>query len=223
MERTKVLVLDFDNCIALNEQTREGSEEIKDSAWFDVFTEIGAAALAPVLENAKAKIAGGKGDRKDIVEQVLNSFSLGATKEEVSKRCDKFNGVVQENIKKIPISRAVYESLGRISAHLPIYLNTATPREPIMETLSALGLMPFFKGVYGRPGTKESNLRAIIAAESVLPSEVVMVDDQHKVSEIARGLGCRFIGIDTKRNALWRTEQQPFPVIMSLSELEKLI
>ena len=77
---TKVLVLDFDNCIVLDEKIGTGSEEVKDEAWFTVFPEYSRVELEPVLEQAKKDIAGGKGDRKDIVERVSKHFNVAEEK-----------------------------------------------------------------------------------------------------------------------------------------------
>lgn len=224
MRKVKVVVLDFDNCIALDEMTCEGSEEIKDHAWFEVFAEYAPDALAPVMDAAKLAIAGGKGDRKDIVRGVLNHFGWPETEipDEISRRCDRFNVIVQENIKRIRISPSKRDSLAELSGRLPLYLNTATPREAIIETLETFGLTALFKGVYGRPGTKAGNLQAIIAAERVKPDEVLFVDDQPSAYEVAKEVGCQFVGIRTKRVRLWHEKSQPFPLISSLTELPNI-
>jgi len=72
MTKVKVVVFDFDNCIALNETTGEGSEEIKDQAWFEVFAEYAPETLAPVLKAAQLAIAAGIGDRQDIAKDTTH-------------------------------------------------------------------------------------------------------------------------------------------------------
>ena len=84
-------------------------------------------------------------------------------------------------------------------------------------------LAQFFKGVYGRPGTKAGNLQAIITAESVKPDEVLFVDDQPSNYEVAKEIGCQFVGIRTKRVRLWHETPQPFPLINSLSEILNIV
>jgi phosphoglycolate phosphatase-like HAD superfamily hydrolase len=186
-----------------------------------VFTEYAPDALEPVLNMAKAAIAGGKGDRKDIIRQILTYFGWpeAGIPDEVARRSEEFNAVVQKNIKRIGVSPQVREALTEVSGRLPLYLNTATPREAIIETLEAFGIAPLFKGVYGRPGTKAGNLRSIIAAEAVKPDEVLFVDDQPAAYEVAKEVSCQFVGIRTKRVRLWRENPQPFPLISSLAEL----
>lgn len=222
LPKIKVIALDFDNCIALAENG-EGSEEVKDRAWFEVFPEIDRAQLSPVLEEIKQEIAGGKGDRKDIIERVLARFAPASlTPEEVAKRSDCFNRIVQEGIARISIPTPTRETLALLSRRFPLYINTATPRDAAIESASALKLYPYFKAVLGRPGTKADNLRAIVRTEKTQPHGLLFVDDQQSGWEAAQEVGCRFIGIRTKRNTPWTTPQL-FPIISSFSELSALL
>jgi len=221
----KIIVLDFDNCLILNEETGEGSEEIKDRAWFDVFSEYEPDVLAPILDEEKLKVIGGKGDRKDIVEQILKRFEYSESEisDEAIRRCDRFNAIIQDGIKRINVSPATRESLAALSIRFPLYINTATPQGAVLESLRFLDITSFFKSVYGRPGTKISNLQDIIIAESVSPEKILFVDDQQSGYETAKEIGCQFIGIHTKRNRLWNDNPQPFLIINSLSELPKIV
>lgn len=220
--KIRTLVLDFDNCIVLDENG-EGSEEVKDRAWFEVFPEIGRAQLLPVLEEIKHEIAGGKGDRKDIIERVLARFAPASLNpEEVAQRSDCFSRIVQEGIAHISISTPTRETLALLSRRFPLYINTATPRDAADESISALGLHSYFKAVFGRPGTKAENLRFIIHAEKIPPQGLLFVDDQQSGWEVAQEVGCRFIGIRTKRNTFWTTLQL-FPILSEFSELSTLL
>ena len=218
----KAIALDFDNCIALNYETRMGSEEIKDEAWFKIFPEYDRGALEPVLEKVKKEIAGGKGDRKDIVKRVCEHFGISETKiqDEVIKRCDGFNRVVQEGIARLGISPQTAEDLATLSKKIPLFVNTATPREGALESLDALGVRHYFKEVYGRPGTKINNLKDIISSEAIAPYELLFVDDQESGYNAAREVYCSFVGIHTARNKAWHDVMKlPFPLIFYLREL----
>ena len=68
--KAEVLVLDFDNCLILDPETREGSEDLKKSAWFRVFP-YEPGELSQAIDEAYRQIAGGKGDRRDVVRFVL--------------------------------------------------------------------------------------------------------------------------------------------------------
>lgn len=218
----QVIVFDFDNCIALDPHTGEGSEEVKDRAWYDVFPEHDPVILAEVLENAQRAFAGGKGDRKDIAGMILDRFGFaGCVSEEAIRRCSRFEDIVQEGIKRIIIPPEVHRAILRITQRIPLYLNTATPVEAMQKTLRALRL-DLFKGVYGRPYTKVENLRLIANAEHASFREMIFVGDSKGDYDAARKVGCWFIGVRTKRNSAWR-KSQPFPTIGSLAELANVV
>lgn len=98
MADIKVLVLDFDNCIALNETTGRGSEEIKDAAWYPVFSEYGREELDAAMKEARSKLsfATGQADRQDFVREVCRYFNIPEERveTEVVRRCDVFNRLV---------------------------------------------------------------------------------------------------------------------------------
>ena len=218
-----IIVLDFDNCIALDPRTGEGSEEIKDRAWYKVFPEYGPAALKVILGRAQRAIAGGKGDRKDIAITVLTHFRFkGKISEEARARCERFDVVVQEGIRELGVAPEVKDALEALSKRVPLYINTATPSASMVKTLEAFGLGKFFKNVYGRPGTKVTNLQCIATVEDVSSDNMIFVGDMPGDHEAAKEVGCRFIGVCTKRNVAWHAEQ-PFPVIGSVAELESLL
>lgn len=221
----KVVAFNFDNCLVLDYNTREGSEELKDRAWFVVFPDYKRKILEPVIEEVKRSITGGKGDRRDIVKRVLKHFNFPEDKIpcEITRRCEMFNEFVQKGIKQVNISPEVRVALSELSDHLPLYVNTATPREAVLESLKALKIAKFFKGVYGRPGTKADNLRQILAVEAIQAEELLFVDDQPSGWKIAQEIGCSFVGMHTARNNLWHNHPQPFPIIRSLIELVKLV
>ena len=221
----KVIVLDFDNCVLLDEKTRQGSEEVKDRAWFEVFSEYRPERLEPVLEQAKTEVSGGRGDRDDIAEKILKHFNWPEKKlkTEIKRRCDTFNQMVQKGILQIGVSEKTKTTLTDLSARLPLYVNTATPVEAARESLDALDIEKIFTGVYGRPGTKTDNLSKIIDEEKIDPKHLLFVDDQQSGWQAAQEVSCQFIGIHTARNTSWHKKKQPFPIINSLDEIKKLI
>jgi len=230
MSQTKCLILDFDNCIALNEKTGKGSEEIKDVAWYPVFPEYGREELDAAMKAARenlASFAAGQADRQDLVREVCRYFSIPdeQIKDEVVRRCEAFNQIVQKGIAEIGVSEKAREALTRLAKTMPIYVNTATPTDAVIQSLEALGFIPIITRahVYGRPGTKKSNLQSIIEIEDVRAEEVLFVDDQPTGWAIAQELGCRFVGIYTARNKAWHETPQPFPIISSLSKLVSFV
>lgn len=221
----KAIVLDFDNCIVLDEKTARGSEEVKDAAWFTVFPEYGRTILEPVLKDVNQRIAGGQGDRYDLIRMVCEHFGVPSEQipNEVERRSQLFNKLVQEGIRKIGVSEKVRQTLQALSQRRPLYINSATPKILVMESLEALAISPFFKDVYGTPGTKVANLQAVISKEKISPPEILFIDDQPSGWLVAQEVSCQFMGIHTARNRAWHQDGQPFYIIHSLSELLAII
>ena len=219
--KEKVLIIDLDNCLFLDEKTRKGSEEIKDEAWFEVFGECDRKILKPVLDKAKTELAGGKGDRKDIVLKVCKTFNLAKTEDDTKKRCNFFSEIVKEGILKIGVSNDNKKALDLISKKIPIYVNTATPKDQAIEILKDLDILKFFKDIYGRPETKMENMRLIVEREKIKPEECLYIDDQESGCLIAKEIGCNFFGMQTNRNTKWDSNSVSFPIIYSLLEIVK--
>ena len=223
MSKIRVLVLDFDNCIILDEKTRTGSEEIKDEAWFNVFPEIERVELEPVLEKIKKEIAGGKGDRRDIALRVCNHFNISTAIFGIELRCMAFNEFVQNGIKKIGVSERTREAISALSKKIPLYINSATPASAVMESIKALDFQTYFRGVYGHPETKVENLRNIVELEGIAASELLFVGDQESDLVAAVKVDCQFVGMHTARNKTWHNIPHPFPLIFSLAELIPIV
>jgi HAD superfamily hydrolase (TIGR01549 family) len=223
LEKVKIIILDFDNCIILNPKTKKGSEEVKDEAWFKIFPEYDPKKLETVVKEAQKQIAGGKGDRKDVARLICEHFGVPKEKipDEIKRSCESFNTIVQKGILEIGVSSDNRRAIGTLSKKMPVYINTATPKEQSLESLAALKLSGF-TDVYGRPGNKVENLKAIINREKINPSEVLYAGDAESDWQAAQEVGCQFVGISTARNTAWHNQSQKFPVVNSLSEILEL-
>lgn len=220
--KEKVLVVDLDNCLFLDEKTRKGSEEVKDEAWLKVFGECDRKNLELVLDEIKTELSGGKGDRKDITLKVCEIFNLPKTEEDIGRRCRFFSETVKKGILKIGVSRDNKKALGLISKKIPVYVNTATPKDQAREILKDLDILKFFKDIYGRPETKMENMNLIIKREKINPKECLYIDDQEGGYLIAQEIGCGFKGMYTAKNIKWHIKNKlTFSVIYSLLEIVK--
>ncbi len=223
--KIKTVVIDADNTLFLHPKTGEGSEEIKDQAWYKVFPEYNPSLLTPILEGAKKRIVGGTGDRKDIALEVLAAFRYSSynLEREVQRRCREFNEIVQEGINSLSISDEVRETLKFLSKKFTLYINTATPETDIEKTLKTLGVYQYFCRTLGRPRSKVQNLEYVLISHNIKPTEMLFVDDSQAGYEAAQKVGCQFIGMRTKRNQLWNKNPQDFLIIKSLAELPSLL
>lgn len=223
--KIEAVVFDLDNTLLLDPATGEGSEEIKDQAWYRVFAEYNPNLLKPVLENAQKRVLDGMGDRQDIAKEVLLAFrySVNNLEQESLRKCERFDQIVQEGISKLGISLEVKNFLNQLGFKYPLFLNSSTPLESITRTLKSLEIYDYFTDVYGRPGTKFDNLLKIVAKSTTRAKPVLCVDDSEAGYLAASAVGCQFIGIRTNRNKIWHQRTNPFPTVSSVLDLEPLL
>lgn len=216
----KVVVLDFDNNVILDLQTRRGSEEVKKEAWHKVFPDYDKEELKETIKKANKVIAGGKGDRRDVIKMILEHFEVSSkTEKEINNYSDLFNEIVQKGVISIGIPKENRRAIEQLSQKTNLYINTATPTDQSKVSLQLLGVINLFKGIYGRPANKIQNLKEIIKNEGINPNELLFVGDQNTDWEAAKETGCQFVGMDTVDNVAWRERRQSFNIIYSLEEL----
>ncbi|MBP9760243.1 MAG: HAD family hydrolase [Candidatus Pacebacteria bacterium] len=222
MQKIKVVILDFDNTLILDEVTGRGSEDKKVEVWYQVFSEIPADRLATLMIDLQKQIAGGRGDRKDIVRALCRE--IGVTDEMLEAECGvreyAFDEQVQKGVLEVGMSDENKQALRALATQYSLYLNSATPLEALERSLKALGIRDAFVQVYGRPGTKEENLHAIVAHSGVNVDNMLFVDDQPKAGEIARTVGCQFIGMRTAGVTTW---PEGIQTACSIRELVKVL
>ncbi len=214
----KAIVFDFDNVIALRKDGT-GSDEIKDAVWPEVFGSDWVRVkdeFPAILQRWK----GGKGSRSHIVRDVLSYLHLeGDLEKEVQKYCEIFNRLVQKGIGEMGILTETRDFLGALSKRFPLFLSSATPTVAMNETLEKLGILDFFREVYGQEGGKVESLRsAMKAIEETDPQKILFVGDALTDYEAARAVGTLFVGVATKRNK-WKENPQIFPVVSAVYEI----
>lgn len=104
---------------------------------------------------------------------------------------------------------------------LPLYINTAVPREAVLPILRARKLDHHFAGVFGSESDKVENLRLIVEHARSQPEELVFVGDGEDDRRAAGALGCAFIGVALEGDG--RFDQAPRTKIPDLRELERLV
>ena len=192
----KVIVPDIDDTLI------EGSEDAKDAAWFKVFKEFPAKELGTALKDVQQKIAGGKGNRKDIARAILThaGFVSAPLEQEVERRCEKFDEEVQKSIKRIGIRPEVRVTIVTLAGRFPLYINTAIPSAVLERTLQTVGIREFFTKIFGTPGTKVENLQRIAKEAGVKSEEILFISDGAGDWRAAQEFGSPFIGLATHRN-----------------------
>ena len=75
------------------------------------------------------------------------------------------------------------------------WINSATPEAPLRAVVARRYPTGTFAGVLGGHGRKADNLRAILAAENIAATEMLMIGDGVDDRDGARAVGCAFVGL----------------------------
>ncbi len=101
-----------------------------------------------------------------------------------------------------------------------LFVNSATPGEPLRQLLKLRDWDHFFKAIYGSEASKADNLRTIALQTGTAPAEIVHIGDQDDDLQGAKQFGCHFVAmaVDNMSSA----EKSLF-VIQDLSTLPELL
>jgi phosphoglycolate phosphatase-like HAD superfamily hydrolase len=207
----KAIVFDFDGVIV-------DSNALKYGAFFDLFpsTSEVTSAIAGILSRNR------RGSRFEILRQILGPLGKGSSEIEVllPSYAAEYNERVQRGLLDIGVRADVSETLTILSGRYHLYINSGTYAPALLESVAKLEISHVFQKVYGRPRSKEDNLKDIMVAEKALGREIVVVGDGEEDYESAVALNCHFIGVSNTFNN-WREKQ--FPLISSLARLPELM
>jgi len=85
--------------------------------------------------------------------------------------------------------------LKEYSSQIPMYINSATPEEPLNQTVTQRGWAPFFRGIYGRPKSKNDIVDLVRKETGLSAEEILFVGDSLQDLESALDNGCPFLGV----------------------------
>lgn len=124
---------------------------------------------------------------------------------EVEARLDAdFSSLIMTAVLACPFVAGAEEFLR--GASLPLYVISAMPLHELKIIVEKRGLAGRFKGLFGSPGRKADQLREVLAAERLAPSELAFVGDAENDRKAAAEAGVVFIG---RRNAEEFSKPQP--------------
>ena len=214
----KVIVFDFDGVIIRR------SEFFKQESWPLVFTKYGEKGMTAFREGEKKYGGGRGGDRFDILRHAFEQ--LGEDKDDVPALVQEgarvFDEQVQSKILAAGVTDKDRQTLERLSKRLPLYLNSATPKEALERTISNLKLQKCIKGALGRPNSKIKNFSLVSSTEHISPGAILFVGDADTDYQAAQQFGCAFVGLGNEWNK-WEKDGKPFPVVHDLGEVETFI
>lgn len=207
----KVVVLDFDGIIV-------DSNALKERVFFDLFPR--AAEIQPMIENVLSRHR--YGTRLDILREILGGLGKSAREVEalLPAYAARYNETVQRGILNLGVSNEVRATLAQLRHRYHLYLNSGTYAPALSETIKNLNISDFFQKAYGRPPSKEQNLREILILEKSLSCEVIVVGDGEEDYESAAALNCLFIGI---ANGFNNWQDRPIRLISSITRFPELM
>jgi phosphoglycolate phosphatase-like HAD superfamily hydrolase len=187
-------------CVAFDfDGTLVDSNEIKRQAFFEVVSDHDpeGSVVAEVLDEIRP------GDRFDVAREVARLLTLRGTVpddrgveglvrrwvEDYTRRCEE----AVSRCPEIPGATAALEWL--TERGIALYVNSATPEEPLLRVLRRRSMDRYFRRVYGRPSSKLANLRSIREDAGVPRGELLFVGDGEDDRSAAEAFGCHFAGV----------------------------
>ena len=76
-----------------------------------------------------------------------------------------------------------------------LFVNSATPEEPLRQLLKLRNWNHFFQAVYGAEASKAENLKTISSTTGAARGEIVHIGDQQDDLQAAEQFGCHFIAM----------------------------
>lgn len=203
-------VFDYDGTLA-------DSNRIKREAWFDVFARLGcprAETTALLGEHPTA-------DRYELIDVMLAALATQARlpadagREQLAADLARaYNERCEDEQATCPEMPGAGDLLRKLAPRMPLYVNSATPQEPLRRIVARRGWEGLFRGVFGRPNDKADILRDILAREDLTPVELAMVGDGPADWQAAQAVGCPFFAVG---------ELTEFPCGTRLEHLAELI
>ena len=208
----KAIFFDFDGVIV-------ESVDIKTCAFTKLFEPEGELIAKKVRDYHLKNTGVSRFDKfryiyKEILCRPLNE-------DEFKKLCDKFAGLVMDEVVKALYVKGAIEFLNAYGPKHGCYLLSATPQGEIEEILRRRSIDKFFKAVYGAPFKKTDAVKEILHKERLKPSEALYVGDAMSDYIAARDNSVYFIARINNNEAIFKGID--CPKIKDLTKLPSMI
>jgi phosphoglycolate phosphatase-like HAD superfamily hydrolase len=214
----KCVVFDFDGTLV-------DSNAIKREAFFAIARPWDASGevVAEVFERWPAA---DRYEKTQKIAEALISRKLlpedSSLAEWASRLANDYTTQCESAIACCPEMPGATETLNELSEEgLLLFVNSATPVEPLRKILELRNWVCFFQGAYGAEAAKADNLGQVAARTGAKPHEIVHVGDQPDDLHATEQFGCHFVAMadgDTRPVAKASTL-----VVQQLSELSDLL
>lgn len=186
----RVIVLDFDGTLI-------ESVDVKTDAFRELFRDykgVRDQILAYHLEhNGVSRLI----KLRHIYEHFLKMPYDGKTEQQVTER---FSALVFDRVVKCPFVPGAPEFLEYYSELCPLYLVSSSPQKELERVVAARMISHWFRGIFGAPQSKNEIIKNLLARETVLAQDAVLIGDSVEDSLVAGELGIRFIGRHNKES-----------------------
>jgi phosphoglycolate phosphatase len=212
----RCLVFDFDGVLV-------DSNALKYDAYFAVFRDVPAATplIQRVLQNDNA------GDRHDVIRSILAAMlesqlisEAAAGEHGVVARVEEYGRICEDAVMLAPETPGCSPALLTLADLCPLYINSATPEEPLRRIVARRRWGALFTDVLGRPRSKVENLEIVCERERISRGSLVFVGDSSSDQAAADRFGCPFIAFVNDWTAF---RQVPARAITGLAELPLVV
>jgi phosphoglycolate phosphatase len=208
------LVFDFDGTLVQ-------SNSIKRNAYFEAATEFANAesTVADVLAREP-------GNREKVFREIVRVLEGGGKlpasrnpEAWVARLVERYTEYCQTAIVACPEVTGMRAALETLAAGgYRLFINSATPTEPLRNIIALRGMQHQFRNVLGGPTGKADNLRRILADERVTKDETVMIGDNEADRLAAEEIGCHFIGLENEFSGYSVAPDRLIPDLTCLAE-----
>jgi len=180
----RTIFFDFDGVIV-------ESVDIKTKAFYRLFEAEGENVARQVVDYHLKNTGISRYDKfRYIYREILNR---PLDEEQFSALCNKFAGLVIDNVVKAPYVKGAKKFLEDYSAGYRCFVVSATPQEEIEEIVQKRGISHFFAGIYGAPTIKSRAVKDIIIAERVSSTDALYIGDALSDYNAAKDNSVHFI------------------------------
>ncbi len=188
MSVVRAIILDFDGVLAeSNAEKTKAFEEL-----FALYPEHSEAMLAYHMANHSSP-------RMRKFEYYVHELMAQRDNDElVQVMAGQFSAFAVRRVTACPDVPGARAFLEEFRSKVPLYVSSVTPQDELRRIVRARRLTHYFADVFGDPPyCKPDAIGAVLARESLLPSDVLFVGDSASDYRYATEAGLQFIGRDS--------------------------
>lgn len=212
----RVIGFDFDGTLVM-------SNAIKREMFFRVAERFGE--VSDLVERILANV---KGDRTGIFQAVVDELAaVGRLPEHpdgtpwVAFLVDQYTSICEDAIVECSEVPGAMAALGRlVDQGYSLFVNSATPLNPLCRILGRRRMSGFFRNVYGNEGEKSGNIIQAITEFGCRADQLIFIGDNEADRRAAEETGCHFAGIVNEYSGYSQVLRHP---IQDLTALDALI